>query len=330
MGEAFYWILNMSVTASLAGAVLLALRKIKKLPRRLIFLLWAVPFLRMWMPVSIGSRYGLMGFLARAGVRTVTVYERAEPLTMMNCVGAAESYFPVVYKINVLENLFRGAFIVWLIVCVTLFGILIFLYVDSKKKVCQGEVLTHGHCADGDYTVGGGTADGTDRSCRNGRFRETIRLSGEVASPAVYGILHPQIVLPESYRDKDLTYILAHENVHIRRLDNVWRLAAAATACLHWFNPLAWLFLKLFLEDMELACDEQALAGLGEKEKKAYALALVECAADRSLFASAFGGANLHKRVRSILSYKKISFFSALCFAALAAGIACALLTNGV
>lgn len=89
-GEAFYWILNMSVTASLAGAVLLALRKIKKLPRRLIFLLWAIPFLRMWMPVSIGSRYGLMGFLARAGVRTVTVYERAEPLTMMNCVGAAE------------------------------------------------------------------------------------------------------------------------------------------------------------------------------------------------------------------------------------------------
>ena len=310
-GEAFYWILNMSVTASLAGAVLLALRKIKKLPRRLIFLLWAIPFLRMWIPVSIGSRYGLMGFLARAGVRTVTVYERAEPLTMMNCVGAAESYFPVVYKINVLENLFRGAFIVWLIVCVTLFGILIFLYVDGKKKACQGEVLTHGHCADG-------------------HLRETIRLSGEVTSPAVYGIFHPQIVIPESYRDKDLTYILAHENVHIRRLDNVWRLAAAATACLHWFNPLAWLFLKLFLEDMELACDEQALAGLGEKEKKAYALALVECAADRSLFASAFGGANLHKRVRRILSYKKISFFSTLCFAALAAGIACALLTNGV
>lgn len=326
-GEAFYWILNMSVTASLAGAVLLLLRKIKKLPRRLIFILWAVPFLRMWMPVSIGSQYGLMGFLARAGIRTVTVYEKSEAFTAMNCVGAAESYFPVVYKINVLEKIFNGAFIVWLIGCVTLFAVLIFLYVGTKKEVCRGERLQ--------LPNGGSAADGKQESCFPNKFMENMRLSDRISSPAVYGILHPQIVIPASYidinhRDKVLTYILAHENVHIKRRDNLWRLSAFATACLHWFNPFVWLFLKLFLEDMELACDEKALAELSEKEKKAYALALVECAADAPLFASAFGGANLHKRVCHILSYKKVSAFSALCFAVLAAGIAYALLTNGI
>lgn len=326
-GEAFYWILNMSVTASLAGAVLLLLRKIKKLPRRLIFILWAVPFLRMWMPVSIGSRYGLMGFLARAGIRTVTVYEKSEAFTAMNCVGAAESYFPVVYKINVLEKIFNGAFIVWLIGCVTLLAVLIFLYVGTKREVCRGERLQ--------LPNGGSAADGKQESCFPNKFMGNIRLSDRISSPAVYGILHPQIVIPASYidinhRDKELTYILAHENVHIKRRDNLWRLTAFATACLHWFNPFVWLFLKLFLEDMELACDEKALAGLSEKEKKAYALALVECAADAPLFASAFGGANLHKRVCRILSYKKVSAFSALCFAVLAAGIAFALLTNGI
>lgn len=306
-GEAFYWILNMSISASLVGAVLLLLRKIKKFPRRLIFILWAVPFLRMWMPVSIGSRYGLMGFLARAGVRTVTVYEKSEVLTTMNCVGAAESYFPVVYKINVLEKIFNGAFIVWLIGCVMFLAVLIFVYVGTKREVCRGDCFQLGK----------------------------IFLSDKISSPAVYGILHPQIVIPASYhdmnhREKDLTYILAHENVHIKRHDNLWRLAAFATACLHWFNPFVWLFLKLFFEDMELACDEKVLAGLDGNEKKAYALALVECAADESLFASAFGGADLHKRVSHILSYKRVSALSMLCFAVLAAMIVYALLTNGI
>lgn len=254
-------------------------------------------------------------------MRTVTVYEGSEMLTMMNSIGAAESYFPVVYKVNILENLFNGAFTVWLVGCVALFGILIFLYVGSKREACRGERL---ELPDDGLIVG-------DKweACCGGRFRGNVRLSEEIDSPAVYGILHPQIVIPASYRDKELTYILAHENVHISRRDNLWRLAAFATACLHWFNPFAWLFLKLFLEDMELACDEKVLAGLGEHEKKAYALALVECAANAPLFASAFGGAKLHKRICHILSYKKISIFSAVCFALLAAGIAFTLLTNG-
>ena len=254
-------------------------------------------------------------------MRTVTVYEGPEILSMMNFVVAAESYFPVVYKVNILENLFNGAFTVWLVGCVVLFGILIFLYVGSKREACRGERL--------ELPDDGVIAGDKWEACCDGRFRGNIRLSEEIDSPAVYGILHPQIVIPASYREKELTYILAHENVHISRRDNLWRLAAFATACLHWFNPFAWLFLKLFLEDMELACDEKVLAGLGEHEKKAYALALVECATDTPLFASAFGGAKLHKRICHILSYKKMSIFSAVCFALLAAGIAFTLLTNG-
>lgn len=319
-GETFYWILNMSVAASLAGAVLLLLRKIKKLPRRVIFILWAVPFLRMWMPFSIGSRYGLMGFLAKAGIRTVTVYEKSETFTAMNCVGAAESYFPVVYKVNILESIFNGAFIVWLAGCVVLLCVLIFLYFGSKREACRGER----------FKLQNDGAEGIRDACRSGRPMEIVRFSDRVSSPAVYGIFHPIIVIPTSYRKKKLTYILAHENVHIKRCDNLWRLAAFATACLHWFNPFVWLFLKLFLEDMELSCDEKALAGLGEDEKKAYALSLVECAADTSLFASAFGGANLHKRICHILSYRRISVFSIICFTVLAAVIAYALLTNGI
>ena len=56
----------------------------------------------------------------------------------------------------------------------------------------------------------------------------------------------------------------------------------------------------------------------------------MDCAEDISIFASAFWGAGLGKRVRRILSYKRVSLFAAVCFALLGLGIAYALLTNGM
>jgi len=64
---------------------------------------------------------------------------------------------------------------------------------------------------------------------------------------------------------------------------------------------LIWLFLKKFLEDTELACDEQVLANCGEDEKKAYAMALVDCAESMGVFASPFGGAKIRVRIDRIL-----------------------------
>lgn len=300
-GEIFYWILNMSITASVTGLVLLLIRKIKKIPRRLIFVLWIVPFLRMWLPVSIGSRYGLMEILSRVGIKTVMVYEGRNPVTAMNSVGAADSYFPMVYKASLLSRIFNTAFAVWLMGCMVFLGILAFLYVREK-----GELR---------HTV---------------YWRDNIRLSEQMVSPVVYGIFRPRIIVPAEYQDKEMRYILAHEKAHIRRLDNLWRLLGFVTACVHWFNPFSWLFLKLFLEDMELSCDERVLKDLDEKERKAYAAALVDCAEGGNALASAFGGAKIHKRIYRILSYKKLSVFSGVCFIALAAAIIWALLTNGI
>ncbi len=300
-GEVFYWILNMSIGASMSGIVIIALRKMKKLPKRLIFLFWIIPFLRMWVPVGIGSKYGLMGILSQAGMKTVVVYESRETISAMNAVGAADSYFPVTYKINILENVFHWAAVVWLAGCAAFLGILSFLYASSKKELRR--------------TI---------------RRQDNIRLSDATKSPRVYGIFRPQILLPAGYEDKNITYILAHEKAHIRRMDNLWRLLGFITVCVHWFNPFSWLFLKLFLEDMEFSCDEMVLKDFDEKERKAYAKALVDCAEDSSVFASAFGGAGLSKRICRILSYKKVSLFAATCFALLGVVIAYMLLTNGM
>ena len=44
-----------------------------------------------------------------------------------------------------------------------------------------------------------------------------------------------------------MAYVLEHELVHIRRLDALWKPLLALTACVHWFNPLAWAMYVLHI-----------------------------------------------------------------------------------
>ena len=121
---------------------------------------------------------------------------------------------------------------------------------------------------------------------------------------------------------------ITKSNYHIRRLDNLWRLAGFLTAAVHWFNPLSWIFLKAFLADLELACDEAVTAKYSEDERREYALDLLNCVQSKSLFVSAFGGAKVRTRIESILSYKKMTAFSAVGFGLLIIIIIYTLLTN--
>jgi len=299
LGEVFYWVFNMGIAAAVTGAVVILIGKIKRIPRRFAHILWLVPFLRMWLPLGLGSKYSLMSLISNVTTKTVVVYEGHGTFTMMNYIMAANSYFPITYKIRLLEDLFGVASVIWIIVAAAVLVSLGILYAVTKSELSDASHL-----------------------------RDNVYLSEKVTSPAVYGVLRPKIVLPADFANRDLTYILAHENTHIRNADNLWRAAAFVTAAVHWFNPLAWVFLKRFLSETELACDERVLSRYGEKEKKAYATALVDCAEAKSVFASAFGGAKVRVRVDSILSYKKLSLFSGAFFAALAAVILYVLLTN--
>lgn len=300
--EVFYWLFSMSISAALTGIPVLLLGKWRRLPRCLACLLWGIPFFRMWVPLSLPGKYSLMSLFSRLWSQSAVVYVQADSntyLTATNCAGAASGYFPLTFKTYPLEALFRWASWIWLAVAAAIFLALALSYCRAMAAAKSARPL-----------------------CGN------VYLSPKVTSPAVYGVLRPRILLPESYGEQELRYILAHEAAHIRRGDNLWRILALLTAAVHWFNPFSWIFLKHFLAEVELACDEEALKTLGEGEKKAYAAALLDCAAGGTPFASAFGGAKIRRRLSRILAYRKLSALSALSFAALALGIAYVLLTN--
>lgn len=296
----FYWVLNMSIAGSVMGCIILLLRKIKDIPRFGIYLLWVVPLIRFWLPLGIANKYSLMSLIARVTTRTVVVYEEGllPPLSFSNYFMAAESYFPLTYKSNLLEGVFRVASGIWAILALGALVAAALLYAFTKVEVKDA--------------IG---------------IRGNICRSDQVLSPTVYGIFRPKIILPP-WVDADNFYILEHEQVHIRRRDNLWRAVAIITACLHWFNPLVWRFLQTFFTDMELACDAKVIKDYTPGQRKGYASALLGCSRQRSFFASAFGSAKIRVRIENILSYRKLTLFSSLFFAGLFVAIAIVLLTN--
>lgn len=84
------------------------------------------------------------------------------------------------------------------------------------------------------------------------------------SSPALVGLLRPRIALPLDFETRfnavERELVIAHEQVHRQRRDNLWNLLACAITALHWWNPLAWWAARRFQADQELACDAAVLA----------------------------------------------------------------------
>ncbi|MCX8131052.1 MAG: M23/M56 family metallopeptidase [Clostridia bacterium] len=85
-----------------------------------------------------------------------------------------------------------------------------------------------------------------------------IYLSENDYMPITFGIMKPVILLPRNALDWEsglCRSVLMHEIVHIKRRDNLLKLAARLVSTLYWFNPIMWVALKRFYIDMEKACD---------------------------------------------------------------------------
>lgn len=157
-----------------------------------------------------------------------------------------------------------------------------------------------------------------------GNNRILLRQSDRIRSPLTCGLIRPVIILPVGFDlavcdQNRLTYILAHELVHIRRGDILMKWLMALALCLHWFNPLVWLLFILANRDIELSCDEQVVWRFGIQARSAYAMTLISMAERRSRLVSCtqgFGSHAVAERIRAIMKSRKQTagrrFFSLL------------------
>lgn len=132
-----------------------------------------------------------------------------------------------------------------------------------------------------------------------------------ISTPAVTGVLHPQLLLPhEHYDSSDLRYILRHELCHLKRRDMLLKLVLLAANAMHWFNPVVYLMLRQADEDIELACDSAATDGLDRAERAAYSrtlLAAVQFHVRALPATTCFGGTveRLKRRITNVLGAQK-------------------------
>ena len=300
-------ILKASFTAGIAVLAVILLRAaMKRLPKRWSYMLWAVVFFRCLCPFSAETAVSIFNLIPTesAGSQvsvTESVYDPQE-----NCVTEYYHGNVLISSDDPIYKDYSGnasfnrtvtdavtstasaespispgtvVFIIWATGVMVMIWYAVISYTMLMQKVRAAVKMP-----DGVY--------------------ETDMISTAFTA----GFFAPKIYLPCGLSENDRRLIIAHEKVHIRRLDHIWKPLAFAGLAVHWFNPLIWAAFALMSRDMELSCDEAVLEELGWEEKEDYSEALLKVSMKKSRLTAvptAFAETGVKDRVRNVLEYKK-------------------------
>ncbi len=313
-------ILNMSLTASVAIIFVLLLRLLlKKAPKVISYALWAVVLIRLLCPVSIESGLSLFGLFDTPTVDMTEHSSAVEyipsnivhtefPEVVLPVPGVGEAITEVLpqgeeqLRADPLEGpIFIATYVWWGgMLVMAIYGIV--TYLRLRRKLITASPL-----------------------------RDNIYLADDIDSPFVMGLFRPKIYLPSAMEEREQSYILLHEQHHIRRLDHVVKALAFVALCIHWFNPLVWLAFILSGKDMEMSCDEAVVRKLGTQIRADYTASLLSLATGKRIIAGmplAFGEGNTKGRIRNLAKWKKPAVWVVIVAVIVCIILAVCLLTN--
>lgn len=309
MEQIFIKLFNMSINAGWLVFALILLRPlIKKAPKAIGCLLWALVGLRLCLPFSVESILSLIpsaetvppgiAYAAEPQVNTGIPFLNAAVNPILSQSMAPEP----INSVNPMQAVIIIAANVWVfgMVVMTLYALISYLLLRCRLKEAV-------------------------------RQSENIWVCDWVDSPFLLGLFRPRIYLPSDLSEEDAAYVIAHEKAHLRRADHWWKPLGFLLLTVYWFHPLMWAAYILLCRDIEYACDEKVLRDMGAEHKKAYSQALVSCSAPRKLITPcpvAFGEKGVNGRIRSVLNYKKPAFWVILVTIALGIAVAVCFLTD--
>lgn len=284
MEDLFLSVLNMSLTASYVIAVILLARFFLKIaPKIVSYALWSVAGIRLAFPISFESVFSLIPFKSDPvppdiAVQAIPRIDSGITIVDDTVSRVLPDAMPAV-SVNPMQTIVAAGIAVWLI---GIAAMLIYSVVSINllKRQLRGAVLSE----------------------RN------IYETGNLKTPFVLGFIHPKIYIPSGLSLEEKSYIIRHEQMHIKRFDHIVKLAAFLILCLHWFNPLVWLAFVLMSADMEMSCDERVIKDMGGEIKKAYSASLLSMATGQRIINGsplAFGEGNIRGRIKNVLNFKK-------------------------
>ncbi|HHX23960.1 MAG TPA: M56 family metallopeptidase [Thermoanaerobacterales bacterium] len=98
-----------------------------------------------------------------------------------------------------------------------------------------------------------------------------LKTCSGITGPMMVGFFRPVIFLPGAKMSSDeLTFILRHELIHLKRNDLWYKVLVLLTTAIHWFNPIVHIMAKAIGEQCEISCDELVLHGTNFEQRKQY------------------------------------------------------------
>jgi len=282
MTELFLTFLNMSIAASWTILAVLLLRPLlRKAPKWITSLLWAIPALRLLIPVFWESDISL---LPSAQVFPTDIAQAETPIIYSGISEVNSAVNPILTRqADGLTGLLETLSVIWLIGA----GLLLVYSLVSWLRLR--------------FTVRASML-----------LRDRVYICDDVKSPFILGIFRPRIYLPSGLEEPTVTHVLAHEDAHLKRMDHIWKPFGYLLLSIYWFNPLMWVAYILLCRDIERACDEKVLQHIDGAAKLGYAKALVDCSTHRRMILTcpvAFGEVGVKSRIKAVLSYKKPAFW---------------------
>ncbi|MBQ3007628.1 MAG: hypothetical protein IJD78_08720 [Clostridia bacterium] len=290
MTDFFIELLNISITASyLILAVILIRLIFKKIPKKFICLLWGIAAIRLVFPFSIESALSL---IPSAQTIPENIAMQTVPAISSGIEFVNSTVNPVIAdvftpnpgdSVNPLQIITAVGSYIWIIglAVMVLYGIISYLRVKRSVKTA---VL----------------------------LENNVWQSESVVSPFILGIVRPKIYIPFNMDNETKSYVISHENAHLRRRDHWIKPLGFAVLAVYWFNPLVWIAYILLCRDIEAACDEKVVASMDGDMRKEYARALLDCAVNRRRIAAcplAFGEVSVKNRIKNVMNYKKPAFW---------------------
>lgn len=140
------------------------------------------------------------------------------------------------------------------------------------------------------------------------RLEKGVYITDRIVSPFTLGLLRPKIYLPSSLERECYESVILHERVHITRRDVWMKYLAVVILGLFWFQPVLWFAYRLFVNDMEEACDETVLRQKGTDFKEEYARSLLEVSCEAGKMRGAalgYRGGEIKARITNVMNYKE-------------------------
>lgn len=92
-----------------------------------------------------------------------------------------------------------------------------------------------------------------------------------IRTPAVFGLLHPRILMPViNYSQGEVYFILRHEMLHYYHHDMLVKILCEFLCTVYWWNPAVYLFKRLVAQVLEIRVDSFLATRFSEEEKIGY------------------------------------------------------------